>query len=150
MHIVARARAFVESLRAIARRSEAERRRCRVCRSTHVHRHGTYPRRPYTLEGRQTLAVQRYRCQGCGATHSDEHPDLIPGAHYSRGVRRHAIDHVAALGTTPHGQFPAPGGGVDAALGQRDHRASGALVVLAPPPRRLERRGWCWRRCGRW
>ena len=100
MHIVARARAFVESVRAIARRTQAERRRCRVCRSSRVHRHGTYRRRPYTLERRQTLAVQRYRCQDCGATHSDEHPDLIPGAHYSRSVRRYAIDQWLHSGSS--------------------------------------------------
>ena len=92
MHIVARARAFVQSLLAISRRSALERRRCDACGSTHVHKHGFRRRRPYTLEGRKDLPVQRYRCQTCGATHSDEHPDLPPGAHYARSVRRYAID----------------------------------------------------------
>lgn len=92
MHIVARARQFVESLRVLLHRSEAERRRCPVCGSSRVHRHGSYTRRPYTLHGRLTLSVQRYRCQACRATHADAHPDLPPGAHYSRSVRRCAID----------------------------------------------------------
>jgi len=92
MHIVARARQFVESLRALLHRSEVERRRCPVCGSSRVHRHGFYTRRPYTLHGRRTVAVQRYRCQACGATHADAHPDLLPGGHYSRSVRRCAID----------------------------------------------------------
>ena len=100
MHIVARARQFVEFLRAIARRTEVERRRCPSCGSTHVHRHGTYRRRPYTLHGRLTLAVQRYRCQDCGATHSPEHPDLPAGAHYSRSVRRFVIDQWQHSGSS--------------------------------------------------
>lgn len=52
MAIVARARLFVESLRAIAGRTEPERRCCPTCGSSHVHRHGSYTRRPYTLQGR--------------------------------------------------------------------------------------------------
>ena len=92
MAIVARARAFVESLRASARRTELERRRCPSCGSTHVHRHGTYARHPYTLQGRRTIAMQRYHCQDCRATHTPEHPDLPPGARYARSVRRCAID----------------------------------------------------------
>ena len=92
MHIVARARAFVQSLLAISRRSALERRRCSACGSTRVHKHGFRRRRPYTLEGRKDLPVQRYRCLDCRATHSDEHPDLAPGAHYARSVRRYAID----------------------------------------------------------
>lgn len=92
MAIVARARAFVESLRAIARRTELERRRCPSCGSTHVHRHGTYLRYPYTLQGRRTVVMQRYRCQDCRLTYTPEHPDLPPGARYARSVRRCAID----------------------------------------------------------
>ncbi|MHB1296852.1 MAG: pyruvate formate lyase family protein, partial [Anaerolineae bacterium] len=49
---------------------EVEQRRCPACQSTWVHRHGSYTRRPYTLSGRQTVAVQRYRCQRCGATYA--------------------------------------------------------------------------------
>jgi transposase-like protein len=92
MHMVARARAFVESLRAKRRPSELERRRCPACGSTHSHRHGQYLRKPFTMGGRVTHAVQRYECQACGATHADEHPDLAPGARYARSVRRYAID----------------------------------------------------------
>jgi transposase-like protein len=100
MHIVARARAFVESLMAIGRRRDVERRRCRTCQSTQVYKHGRYTRHPYTLEGRQTIAVQRYCCQSCGATHSDEHPDLPPGGWYARSVRRYAIDHWLHAGSS--------------------------------------------------
>lgn len=92
MHIVARARAFVESLASIGRRREMDRRQCQVCQSRQVYKHGTYTRRPWTLAGRQTVVVQRYRCQSCGATHSDERPDLLAGGWYARSVRRYAID----------------------------------------------------------
>lgn len=100
MHIVGRARAFVESLMAIGRRRDVERRRCRTCRSTQVYKHGSYTRHPWTLEGRQVVAVQRYRCQSCGATQSDEHPDLLPGSWYARSVRRYAIDHWLHAGSS--------------------------------------------------
>ena len=100
MHIVARARAFVESLMAIGRRRDVERRRCRTCQSTQVYKHGCYSRHPWTLEGRKVVAVQRYRCQSCGATHSDEHPDLLPGSWYARSVRRYAIDHWLHAGSS--------------------------------------------------
>ena len=92
MNIITRARAFVESLLAIGRRREADRRRCRVCQSGQVYKHGTYTRHPWKMEGRQAVVVQRYRCQSCGATHSDEDADLPPGAWYARSVRRYAID----------------------------------------------------------
>lgn len=100
MHIVARARQFVESLRAIAHRSEIERRRCPSCGSTHVHRHGSYKRHPITLHGRVTITVQRYHCQSCGITHGPEHPDLLPGAHYARSVRRYVIDQWLHSGSS--------------------------------------------------
>lgn len=100
MGIVARARAFVESIHAIVRRSETERRRCPACGSSWVYRHGRYCRRAVTLGGRQSIAIQRYRCQECGATHSDAHPDLIPGGHYSRSVRRCAIDQWLHTGSS--------------------------------------------------
>jgi len=100
MHIVAQARAFVESLMAMGRRREVERRRCRACGSSQVYKHGRYTRRPWTLEGRQMVAVQRYRCQWCGATQSDQHPDLPPGSWYARSVRRYAIDHWLHAGSS--------------------------------------------------
>jgi len=49
MNIITRARAFVESLLAIGRRREADRRRCRVCQSGQVYKHGTYTRHPWKI-----------------------------------------------------------------------------------------------------
>ena len=92
MNIVARAQAFVESLLRIKQRREVDQRQCRVCGSRQVYKQGAYTRRPWTLAGRQTVVVQRYQCQSCGATHSDESADLLAGGWYARSVRRYTID----------------------------------------------------------
>ena len=100
MHIVARARAFVESLRSLVQRRDWDWRQCPVCGSRQVHRHGTYTRRPWTLEGRREVPIQRYRCQRCRATHSQLHADLPPGRWYARSVQRYAIDHWLYMGSS--------------------------------------------------
>ena len=92
MHIVARAQAFVESLRRLAQRRDIDWRQCPAYKSRYVYRHGTYTRHPRMLEGRQELAIQRYQCQDCKSTYSEQHPDLLPGCWYARSVRRYAID----------------------------------------------------------
>jgi transposase-like protein len=99
-HIVARALAFVQSLVGLAQRSDPAWRVCPCCQSTHVHRHGTYTRRPWTLEGRQTVRVPRYRCQCCGASYSREHPEYPYKAWYARSVRRQCIDQWCFLGSS--------------------------------------------------
>ena len=100
MHIVARARAFIESLRRLAQRGDWEWRQCQVCGSHDVYRHGTYTRRPWTLEGRREVPIQRYRCQGCRATYSQSHADLPPGRWYARSVQRCAIDQWLHMGSS--------------------------------------------------
>ncbi|MBC7076790.1 MAG: transposase family protein [Synergistales bacterium] len=92
MHIVARALAFVESLRRLAQRRDRDRRHCPVCGSERVYRHGHYTRHPWTMEGHVTLPVQRYRCQDCRATYSETFPDLAAGRWYARSVQRQTID----------------------------------------------------------
>ena len=99
-HIVARALAFVQSLLRLAQRNDLEWRVCPYCQSTHVHRHGTYLRRPFTLEGRLSVAVQRYRCQSCGGSYSQEDPEYPPKCWYARSVRRYAIDQWCFLGSS--------------------------------------------------
>ncbi len=64
MHIAARARVFVASLRRLAQRQD--------------------------IDGRQTLAVQRYRCQHCKISYAEQHADLAPGRWYARSVQRYA------------------------------------------------------------
>jgi hypothetical protein len=100
MDIVARARAFVESLGRLAQGGDREWRRCLACGSRHVNRHGSYTRRPWTLEGRVTRIVQRYECQDCGATHSEPFADLAPGRWYAREVQRYAMDEWLHLGSS--------------------------------------------------
>ncbi|MHB0859188.1 MAG: transposase [Anaerolineae bacterium] len=99
-HIVARALAFVQSLLGLAQRTDRQWRMCPHCRSHHVHGNGTYTRRPWTLEGRLTLAVQRYECQSCGGSYSQEHPEYPPKCWYARSVRRYAIDQWCFLGSS--------------------------------------------------
>jgi hypothetical protein len=100
MHIVARARAFVESLRRLAECRDRDWRHCPVCGSEDVHRHGSYTRNPWTFEGRITRSVQRYECQGCGATYSESFADLAPGRWYTRSVQRYAMDGWLHLGSS--------------------------------------------------
>jgi hypothetical protein len=100
MDIVARARAFVESLRRLAQCGDRDWRRCLACGSRHVNRHGSYTRSPWTLEGRITRIVQRYECQDCGATHSESFADLAPGRWYAREVQRYAMDGWVHLGSS--------------------------------------------------
>ncbi len=100
MHIVARALAFVESLRRVAQHREFELRRCPICGSQHVYRHGHYLRHPWTMEGRVTLAVQRYRCQDCRATYSAPSAEVAPGRWYARSVQRQSMDAWMHLGSS--------------------------------------------------
>jgi transposase-like protein len=99
-HILARALAFVQSLVTLAQRSDLAWRVCPCCHSTHVHRHGSYTRWPWTLEGRREVVVPRYRCQSCRATYSREHPEYPYKAWYARSVRRYAIDQWCFLGSS--------------------------------------------------
>jgi hypothetical protein len=100
MHIVARARAFVESLRSLAQHRDRDWRHCPVCGSGHVYRHGRYIRRPWTLGGRIIKPVQRYQCQDCRATYSQTSADLAPGRWYARSVQRYALDGWLHLGSS--------------------------------------------------
>lgn len=100
MDIVTRARAFVESLNRLAACRDRDWRRCLVCGSRHVNRHGSYTRRPWTLEGRITRIVRRYECQDCGTTHSESFADVAPGRWYARDVQRYAMDGWLHLGSS--------------------------------------------------
>lgn len=100
MHIVARARAFVESLRRLAQRRDQDMRHCPSCGGHHVYRHGHYVRHPWTMAGRVTLAVQRYRCQDCRATYSEPLAEVAPGRWYARSVQREAMDAWLHMGSS--------------------------------------------------
>ncbi|MHB1005332.1 MAG: transposase [Chloroflexota bacterium] len=100
MHIIARAHAFVQSLRDLANRSAWDWRRCPRCGSTRTHCHGAYTRHPWFLEGQRLVRVQRHRCQACGRTYSQGSPLLVAGSWYAREVHRLAIDHWQHAGTS--------------------------------------------------
>jgi len=76
MNIIERGRAFVQSLRELASRSVWDWRRCPRCGSAFTHKNGSYVRRPWTLNGRQEVRVQRHLCRDCGRTHSERSPLL--------------------------------------------------------------------------
>ena len=92
MNIIERGRSFVERLRGLAGRKEWERAKCPRCGSDRTHKHGYYPRRPWTLWGRQAVEIQRHKCNACGRTYSEEQPDLVRGSWYARHVHRCTVD----------------------------------------------------------
>jgi transposase-like protein len=92
MNIIQRSRRFVEMLRSQARRSSREARVCVYCGSTYTIKYGCYYRHPWTLNGRQTVHVQRHRCSACGRTYKEEHAELVARSWYERAVHRCAVD----------------------------------------------------------
>ena len=100
MDIVERGRGFLQGLRGLADQTVWEWRRCPRCGETETCKWGSYERRPWFLRGRQTVRVQRHRCQGCGRTYSEESALLVRGGWYAREVKRSAIDHWQHLGSS--------------------------------------------------
>jgi len=100
MNIIERGRAFREQLRALARRSRWDWRRCPRCGQTDTWRHGTYPRRPWTLRGRQALKIQRHWCLRCRGSYSERSALAARGRWYAREVERFAIDHCQHVGSS--------------------------------------------------
>src|SRR4051794_28674551 len=100
MNIVERGRAFLQGLRELAERKGWEWRRCPQCGETATCKWGSYTRRPWFLRGRETVRVQRHRCQRCQRTYSEGSTLLVRGGWYAREVKRSAIDHWQHLGTS--------------------------------------------------
>ena len=92
MHIIDRARAFVQSLWELANRSACEWRRCPHCGGTITWRWGTYERHPWYFEGRKVVPVQRHRCRSCQRTYSEQSAWLVRGSWYAREVHRYSVD----------------------------------------------------------
>ncbi|HLC01930.1 MAG TPA: transposase [Anaerolineales bacterium] len=93
MNIVARGKAFVESLRKLAKRSAWDWRCCPKCGETDTCKHGSYNRNPWFLDGRREVHVQRHWCNRCKGTYSEGSALLIMGSWYAREVHRAAIDY---------------------------------------------------------
>jgi transposase-like protein len=100
MNIVERARRFWQSLRAMAARSAWDWRRCPHCGDTLTTKWGYYRRRPWFLDGRQTVEVQRHRCRACQKTYSETSALLVSGSWYAREVHRFAVDHWQHVGSS--------------------------------------------------
>jgi transposase-like protein len=100
MNSITRARHFVESLRTLSQRTARDWRCCPYCGQTETHKHGTYTRRPWTLQGRQTVAVARHYCRRCRRTYSETSAEWVRKGWYTRPVRRMALDQWQHTGTS--------------------------------------------------
>jgi len=100
MNIIKQGKDFLQSLWALAVRSIWDWRRCPYCDENDTVRWGHYPRRPWFLDGRREVQIQRHRCNRCQRTYSEESPFLVRGSWYAREVHRFAIDQWCHLGTS--------------------------------------------------
>ena len=92
MNIVERGREFVESLRALTKRTAWDWVRCPRCGRQWTCRYGFYTRHPWGFEGRQVVPIQRHMCHTCKVTYSEEKAWLVRGSWYAREVHRRTVD----------------------------------------------------------
>jgi transposase-like protein len=92
MNIVDKARAFVHSLEALARKTAWDWRKCPRCGNDETIRYGTYKVHPWFLDGRREVVIQRHYCRGCRKTYSEQSPYLVRGSWYAREVHRYGVD----------------------------------------------------------
>ena len=92
MNIVDRAKAFVQSLESLARKTAWDWRACPKCGKDDTIKHGTYTVHPWFLDGRRTVVIQRHRCRDCRKTYSEQSPYLVRGSWYAREVHRYSVD----------------------------------------------------------
>ncbi len=97
MNMIERGRVFAQSLQELAERSLWDWHRCPHCGGSWTIKNGSYQRRPWTLEGRRVVRVQRHLCQGCGKSYAEDAPWLVRGSWYGREVHRCAVDHWVHL-----------------------------------------------------
>ena len=100
MNIIERGKAFVGRLRELAGRKEWEWAVCPWCGSDRTHKHGSYERHPWTFRGRQTVQIQRHKCNACGRTYSEEDADLVRRSWYARHVHRCTVDQWLHMRTS--------------------------------------------------
>jgi transposase-like protein len=92
MNIVDRAKAFVHSLEALAKKTAWDWRRCPQCGQDETIKYGTYTVHPWFLDGRREVAIQRHYCRSCRKTYSEQSPYLVRGSWYAREVHRYSVD----------------------------------------------------------
>jgi transposase-like protein len=100
MNIIERGRQFCQRVRGLSEQTEWEQRRCPHCGESGSSRWGSYQRQPWTLTGRPTVSVQRYRCGTCRRTYTAESAELVRRGWYARDVRRCAVDAWLHQGTS--------------------------------------------------
>ena len=100
MNIIDRGKKFLQSLQELANRTLWDWKRCPICGGMDTIKHGTYTRKPWFLDGRKEVKVQRHKCNACGPTYSETSPLLKRRSWYAREVHRSAIDHWQHLGTS--------------------------------------------------
>ncbi len=100
MNIIERGQQFLHSLRDLIDRKPWEWRRCPYCGDSLTCQWGSYERRPWFLEGRKRVRVQRHRCHRCQVTYSEGSALLVRGSWYAREVQRSAIDHWQHVGSS--------------------------------------------------
>lgn len=100
MNIIKQGKDFLQSLWALAVRSIWDWRRCPYCQDNDTIRNGHYTRKPWFLDGRREVQIQRHWCKQCGRTYSEESPFLVRGSWYAREVHRSAIDLWQHFGTS--------------------------------------------------
>jgi transposase-like protein len=87
-----KARAFVHSLEALAKKTAWDWRKCPRCGQDDTIRYGTYTVHPWFLDGRREVVIQRHYCRDCRKTYSEASPYLVRGSWYAREVHRYGID----------------------------------------------------------
>jgi hypothetical protein len=101
MNIIDRAKAYVHSLEALAKKTAWDWRKCPKCGQNDTMRYGTYTVHPWFLDGRHVVVVQRHKCNLCSGravaggktfTYSESSPYLVRGSWYAREVHRLGID----------------------------------------------------------
>ncbi len=100
MNIIERGERFLQSLHELAHRTLWDWKRCPTCGSMDTIKYGTYTRKPWFLDGRHEVKVQRHKCNACQVTYSETSPLLKRKSWYAREVHRSAIDHWLHLGTS--------------------------------------------------
>jgi transposase-like protein len=92
MNIIERGQLWLQRLQRMTTRTPWDERQCPHCAGHDTWKHGRYVRRPWTLEGRQTLWMQRYWCRPCQRTFTPDLAVVDRRCWYGRDVRRCAID----------------------------------------------------------
>ena len=92
MNIIDKAKVFVHSLEALAKKTAWDWRRCPKCGQDDTIKHGTYTVHPWFLDGRREVVIQRHYCRPCRKTYSESSPYLVRGSWYAREVHRYSVD----------------------------------------------------------